>query len=264
MAGDITYADLRLPGLQAVPATESGSNPGCSQTPVRHLQHCSPLSMCLLLVAVLLLGFVVGLGTYNLCQMYVHSMKMRSLEETLERIQQQLQSSDVAVQRINNTVNDWESVLSGELQFCMDGWQFMKGKCYFFSTSQKVWDKSKEDCHSKDATLAMIKEKDTMAFIRERANGTDYLIGLRKESRKTDWSWLDRTPLERFTPVIENRKGIYSCAKVSSGQLLMEQCTTALPWICERQAFSLQVMRVSPPLVSFRLNDVTYTSQGHQ
>lgn len=262
MAEDITYADLRLPGGPGLPAADGGSNPDCSQTPVWHRLHCSPLSLSLLLAAVLLLGFTVGIGTHNLWRSDAHSVKIRRLEETLERVQQQIRGSEVAVQRINVTVNDWDSLLSEKLQFCMDGWQLMKEKCYFFSTSQKAWDKSKDDCYSKGATLAMIKDNDTMAFVRKLTNGTDYLIGLRKEGRPLTWIWLDRTPLQGFSVVSRHTYSI--CAKVSSGQLCVEPCANARPWICERPAFTFQLVRVSPAPASLRLDHVTYTSQGHQ
>ncbi|XP_078533303.1 killer cell lectin-like receptor subfamily B member 1A [Lissotriton helveticus] len=262
MAEDITYADIRLPGGPGLPAGKGGSNPRSSQTPARRRLHCSPLLASLLVAAGLLLGFAVGIGTHNLWRIDVHSVKMRSLEETLERIQQQLQGSEGALQRINVTVNDWDSLLSEKLQFCMDGWQLMKGKCYFFSTSAKTWEKSKEDCFSKGATLATIKDNDTMTFMWEQTKDAGYLIGLRKESQTRTWKWLDGTPLTGFSVVSKYTNTI--CAKVSSRQLWEEYCTKAHPWVCERPAFTFQLVRVSPAPASLRLDDVAYTSPGHQ
>ncbi|XP_053911326.1 CD209 antigen-like protein E isoform X2 [Cuculus canorus] len=163
MEEEVTYADLRLPP------------PPAPQQPVR-LPWCwaalslGVLSLLLLLVQIIL----VGLSFHYLGQQARCTHGSRSMEESPSYGQE-------TVRR--------------QCQFCPAGWLWDAGQCYYFSSFKKSWEQSREDCCSRGAQLVTIRSAATLAFLVRTANVDNFYVGLRLDSSRSGWKWLDGTPL---------------------------------------------------------------------
>ncbi|XP_069506563.1 C-type lectin domain family 2 member L-like isoform X2 [Ambystoma mexicanum] len=76
---------------------------------------------------------------------------------------------------------------------CSDGWLMDGQTCYFFSTERKYWNASQMFCTSHGATLAMLKDTQTLETINRLKGSEDYWLGLRKGEGQ-GWYWEDGTP----------------------------------------------------------------------
>ncbi|RMC16542.1 hypothetical protein DUI87_06479 [Hirundo rustica rustica] len=86
-------------------------------------------------------------------------------------------------------------------QFCPVGWLWDAGQCYYFSSTKKSWEQSREDCCSRGAQLATIQANTTLAFLLRTANMDAFHVGLKQDGFRSDWKWLDGTTLEGIFPI---------------------------------------------------------------
>ncbi|XP_037059519.1 C-type lectin domain family 5 member A isoform X3 [Peromyscus leucopus] len=47
---------------------------------------------------------------------------------------------------------------------CPKDWDFHQGRCFFFSTSESSWENSRDDCASKESTLAIVNTPEILIF----------------------------------------------------------------------------------------------------
>ncbi|NXD16857.1 CLC4F protein, partial [Nothocercus nigrocapillus] len=145
----------------------------------------------------------------------------------------------------------------GRCQFCPAGWLWDAGQCYYFSSAKKTWEQSKEDCCSREAHLATIQANSTLAFL-ARMSGVDvFYVGLKRDSLRADWKWLDGTALKGLFPVRRFTSSFLACGRVSGSGLSSGPCGEAHGWVCERRAVTLQRVQSSPP--AFLWGNTTYT-----
>ncbi|XP_071361103.1 C-type lectin domain family 4 member M-like [Trachinotus anak] len=79
---------------------------------------------------------------------------------------------------------------------CPTGWNKFQYSCYFTSVGKKTWSKSREDCQSRGADLAIIKSQNEMTFINGLyGSDKEVWIGLTDEGIEGQWKWVDGTPL---------------------------------------------------------------------
>ncbi|NXL67686.1 KRBBB protein, partial [Chordeiles acutipennis] len=146
---------------------------------------------------------------------------------------------------------------TGRCQFCPAGWLWNAGQCYYFSSTKKTWEQSREDCRSRGAQLVTIQANATLAFLVHTANMEVFHVGLKRDSYRSDWKWLDGTAVKGVFP---NQPFTSSCGRVSGSRLSVGFCRDALGWVCEQRATTLQWLWSSPP--SFLWGNTTYTSVG--
>ncbi|MBN3300965.1 CLC4F protein, partial [Amia calva] len=88
-----------------------------------------------------------------------------------------------------------------DCKVCPVDWEINGGKCYFFSTDEKNWDESRDDCVRRGGHLAIIGTEEEQIFITIRMNGCKdvgekkYWIGLTDAAAEGVWRWVDNTPL---------------------------------------------------------------------
>ncbi|NWZ29913.1 CLC5A protein, partial [Asarcornis scutulata] len=145
-------------------------------------------------------------------------------------------------------------------QFCPAGWMGDAGRCYYFSSAKKSWEQSKEDCCSRGAQLATARANSTLAFLTRVAHLDTFHVGLKRDSSRFEWKWLDGTLMRgRLAP--QRPSGSFvACGRVSSSGLAAGLCGEALGWVCEKSAVTLQWLPSSIP--AFLWGNTTYTCVG--
>ncbi|XP_039947214.1 killer cell lectin-like receptor subfamily G member 1 isoform X2 [Hirundo rustica] len=150
-----------------------------------------------------------------------------------------------------------KQTLEGRCQFCPVGWLWDAGQCYYFSSTKKSWEQSREDCCSRGAQLATIQANTTLAFLLRTANMDAFHVGLKQDGFRSDWKWLDGTTLEGIFPIQRYPRPSQACGRVSGLGLLGGACTEALRWVCKQSAATLQWIQSSPP--AFLWGNTTYS-----
>ncbi|XP_032061318.1 killer cell lectin-like receptor subfamily G member 1 [Aythya fuligula] len=225
MEEGVTYADLRLPPVPAPPQ------------PVRLPWHWAPLSLGVLSLLLLLVQVIlVGLSFHYLAH---QASCAQGEEKSLSYVQQSLRES---------------------CQFCPAGWMGDAGRCYYFSSAKKSWEQSKDDCCSRGAQLATARANSTLAFLTRVAHLDTFHVGLKRDSSRFEWKWLDGTLMRGRLPLQRPSSSFVACGRVSSSGLAAGLCGEALGWVCEKSAVTLQWLPSSIP--TFLWGNTTYTCVG--
>ncbi|XP_077187458.1 killer cell lectin-like receptor subfamily B member 1B allele C [Paroedura picta] len=134
---------------------------------------------------------------------------------------------------------------SKEMQclLCPKDWLFHGSKCYkFFDGTPKDWNKSNKDCSKRHAQMLVIQDQEEQMFIKNIVKiKNSFWIGLRFNSWKKKWFWVDDTPLQRSmwpdsSPAEDH---LDSCGTFKEGRITSESCKTPLSWVCQMKAFVL-------------------------
>ncbi|XP_064357048.1 killer cell lectin-like receptor subfamily G member 1 [Dromaius novaehollandiae] len=225
MEDRVTYADLRFPPTPAPQQTK--------QLPWR----CAALSLALLCLLLVLAQIVlIGLSIHFLGQLAGCIHDPWSTEET---------------------VSYGQGTVQGRCQFCPAGWLWDAGHCYYFSSAKKTWEQSKEDCCSREAQLVTIRANATLAFLARMSDMDVFHVGLKRDSSRADWKWLDGTALKGLFPIQRFTSSFLACGRVSGSGLSGGLCGEAHSWICEKTAATLQWVHSTPP--TFLWGNTTYT-----
>ncbi|XP_074022917.1 killer cell lectin-like receptor subfamily G member 1 [Numenius arquata] len=228
MEEGVTYADLRFPPTPA------------PQQPVRLPWCWAVLSLGLLSLMLLLAQIIlVALSFHYLGQQASCAHGPWSMEESPSYGQQ---------------------TMRGRCQFCPTGWLWDAGHCYYFSSAKKTWEQSREDCCSRGAQLVTIRANTTLAFLVRTANMEAFHVGLKRDSSRSDWKWLDGTALQGLFPIQRSTSSFLACGRLSGSGLSGGWCSEALGWVCEQNAATLQWLRSSSP--AFLWGNTTYTCVG--
>ncbi|CAM5098898.1 unnamed protein product [Natator depressus] len=112
---------------------------------------------------------------------------------------------------------------------CPDGWVGFRGKCYYFSDTEGIWDSSQSICSSLNASLAEIDTQKDLNFIMRYKGPSEYWIGLKRVSAQL-WQWVNG---EQFNNLFKVR-GEGDCAYLSDGFATSSWCSTKRYWICSK------------------------------
>uniref|UniRef100_A0AAY4C8X8 C-type lectin domain-containing protein n=1 Tax=Denticeps clupeoides TaxID=299321 RepID=A0AAY4C8X8_9TELE len=77
---------------------------------------------------------------------------------------------------------------------CEPGWEYLSGKCYFFSTDTHTWDESQKLCVSMKAHLFHTVKMD-LSFLHQLMWVLFFWIGLTDKEHEGTWLWADNTSL---------------------------------------------------------------------
>ncbi|KAM8980630.1 C-type lectin domain family 5 member A isoform 2-T4 [Sarcophilus harrisii] len=117
---------------------------------------------------------------------------------------------------------------------CPIRWDLYKGRCYFFSTNERNWEDSRNQCTNEGATLAVINNKEEQKFLQERAGTEIYFMGLRYQISLGSWQWIDGSEF-----MINHLKASpnFDCGTIGlDPDVEMASCKTPHRWICEKRA----------------------------
>ncbi|KAF3834240.1 hypothetical protein F7725_025444, partial [Dissostichus mawsoni] len=85
---------------------------------------------------------------------------------------------------------------------CPVGWEPHGGKCYYFSTYNATWTKSRDECRHKAGDLVKIESREEQEFLEQKVRGEmtadedKFWIGLTDSETEGKWLWTDRSPLD--------------------------------------------------------------------
>ncbi|KYO30310.1 killer cell lectin-like receptor subfamily G member 1 isoform A [Alligator mississippiensis] len=149
---------------------------------------------------------------------------------------------------------------AGQCQFCPAGWLWEAGSCFYFSTTKRTWEGSREDCTGRDAQLAAARPGVILANLQQVANTSVFYIGLKEDNPHSGWKFLDGSMLDRQW--VKRKSSSYPvCGKLSGSGLSGGQCWESQRWICEQSAAVLQWgPGIVPP--TLHRGSVTYVCAG--
>nr|XP_033785140.1 natural killer cells antigen CD94-like [Geotrypetes seraphini] len=142
----------------------------------------------------------------------------------------------------------WEALRGQEYKFCPEEWRPWKGKCYFVSKETKNWNSSQQNCVSREAHLAMLKEPTDREFL---PIGNKYWVGVNYLNDR--WVWLDG--MESRFPVMSYYND--PCGILISRHLFTWSCSNRIHWICEKPIVQLRFHQ-DPNLPGISVNGVKH------
>ncbi|XP_064782795.1 C-type lectin domain family 4 member A-like isoform X1 [Oncorhynchus masou masou] len=212
------------------------------------------------LLCVLLAG-IIGLSVYynrvikdsedkriNLSQ----SLSLYKTNTTAERDQLQTKYNNLTEERdqlqtrYNNLTTERDRLqnLLCERTCCSDGWKKFECSCYFISSEEKTWEKSRQDCLERGTDLVIINSKEEQEFLFHFKKRV--WIGLTDRETEETWKWVDGTPLTTeywYDPQPDNAgsTGEEDCVEIHKDQSPLTawndlSCDCKLNWICEKVA----------------------------
>ncbi|XP_048193915.1 C-type lectin domain family 5 member A isoform X2 [Perognathus longimembris pacificus] len=114
---------------------------------------------------------------------------------------------------------------------CPKDWDFNLGRCFFLSITESPWNVGKDDCISKDSTLAIANTPEKLTFLQEIAGVEKYFIGLIYEAEKR-WHWIDNS---EFKGNVTNQNQNFNCATIGLTKAFdAASCDISYRWICEK------------------------------
>ncbi|XP_074551396.1 C-type lectin domain family 10 member A-like [Halichoeres trimaculatus] len=129
---------------------------------------------------------------------------------------------------------------------CPPGWTMFGCSCYLFSTQEKSWEESRQDCRATGADLVVIESLEEQEFISKSAKA-DSWIGLSDRDDEGTWKWVDGSSLTQgfwWGPQPDNGRGDpqygeEDCAHLTPVRRKEEnwndlKCDVSMLWICEK------------------------------
>nr|XP_040037791.1 LOW QUALITY PROTEIN: C-type lectin domain family 10 member A [Gasterosteus aculeatus aculeatus] len=76
---------------------------------------------------------------------------------------------------------------------CPIDWERFGSSCYFFSKTMLSWNGASDWCNGHESHLIILIHDDEWDFVRPRASGVFYWVGL-TDGRTGTWEWVNQTP----------------------------------------------------------------------
>ncbi|XP_047673333.1 CD209 antigen-like protein C isoform X2 [Tachysurus fulvidraco] len=120
------------------------------------------------------------------------------------------------------------------------GWVNFGSSHYFFSTEEKSWIDSREDCIKKGADLVIISSTEEQKFIIKELDRKNAWIGLNDRASEGAWKWVDGSALTQgyWSMGEPNNYDNEDCAEIMAYSEKIGwndvDCNNKGKWICEK------------------------------
>uniref|UniRef100_A0A8C8TVG5 C-type lectin domain family 5 member A n=1 Tax=Peromyscus maniculatus bairdii TaxID=230844 RepID=A0A8C8TVG5_PERMB len=115
---------------------------------------------------------------------------------------------------------------------CPKDWDFHQGRCFFFSTSESSWENSRDDCASKESTLAIVNTPQILKYLQDIAGAEKYFVGLRRQPGEREWRWINNSA---FNGNVTNESQNFHCVTIGLTKTFdAASCDISYRWICEK------------------------------
>ncbi|XP_043935082.1 oxidized low-density lipoprotein receptor 1-like [Protopterus annectens] len=185
-------------------------------------------------------------------------LKLRyiQMQQTKRSYLELVAQTEASLQNCLNYKNEREKI---DVAYCPENWYPHNNKCYYISEEKMNWESSQRFCVSSGSSLAMIKDKETMAFIAKKRSVIKAWIGLQRETKYRQFIWLDGSK--------EDHKNIWDfkghCGELDFRQKNLQMaswCTYEMNCICEKDMVYLQfAQECLPPAVSVGKNKYVHS-----
>ncbi|XP_004608272.1 C-type lectin domain family 5 member A isoform X1 [Sorex araneus] len=117
---------------------------------------------------------------------------------------------------------------------CPRGWDFYEGSCFFLSSFELPWNKSREFCEAQESTLAIVNTPNKLTFLQNIAGDERYFIGLFYQHAENQWRWINNSI---FKGEVSNMNPNFNCVIIGlTSTYDAASCDTKRRWICEKRA----------------------------
>ncbi|XP_059568002.1 C-type lectin domain family 5 member A isoform X1 [Myotis daubentonii] len=117
---------------------------------------------------------------------------------------------------------------------CPSRWDFHQGRCFFFSTSELSWNKSKDLCEAQGSNLAIVNTPEKLKFLQVIAGAEQYFIGLLYQQATKRWHWINNSI---FNGNISNQIQNFNCVTIGlTNTFDAASCDVSYRYICEKRA----------------------------
>ncbi|XP_075769867.1 killer cell lectin-like receptor subfamily B member 1B allele B isoform X1 [Pelodiscus sinensis] len=125
-------------------------------------------------------------------------------------------------------------------KLCPSDWRLRGDKCYWVSTENKTWNKSRSDCAKRGSQLLVIRDREELEALQDLTQGSSKLwVGLSHPSPEKTWTWMDGSRLDETRLRVSGPAEGTSCGMMKGNQIQSEGCSSGLQWICQRDAVPL-------------------------
>uniref|UniRef100_A0A8C2LK15 C-type lectin domain family 5 member A n=1 Tax=Cricetulus griseus TaxID=10029 RepID=A0A8C2LK15_CRIGR len=115
---------------------------------------------------------------------------------------------------------------------CPKDWDFHRGRCFFFFTSEASWENSRGDCVSRGSTLAIADTAEKLKYLQDIAGAEKYFVALRRQSGERKWRWINNSV---FSGNVTNENQNFHCVTIGLTKTFdAASCDISYRWICEK------------------------------
>ncbi|KAI5273975.1 C-Type Lectin Domain Family 5 Member A [Manis pentadactyla] len=117
---------------------------------------------------------------------------------------------------------------------CPREWDLHEGRCFFLSTSELSWNKSRDFCEAEGSSLAIVNTPAKLEFLQDRTGAEKYFIGLLYQHAEEGWYWIDNS---MFNGNVVNQRLHFNCVTIGLTKTYdAASCDVNYRWICEKRA----------------------------
>ncbi|XP_045144817.1 C-type lectin domain family 5 member A [Echinops telfairi] len=117
---------------------------------------------------------------------------------------------------------------------CPRGWNLHQGRCFFLSSSELPWNRSKSNCEAEGATLAIVNTPEKLEFLKNIASAEQHFIGLTYQPEEKKWRWINNS---KFNGNVTNYSQNFNCVTIGLTDTFdAALCDINYRWICEKSA----------------------------
>ncbi|KAL2777779.1 C-type lectin domain family 5 member A isoform 2 [Daubentonia madagascariensis] len=117
---------------------------------------------------------------------------------------------------------------------CPKDWDFYQGRCFFLSTSESSWNKSRDFCEREGSTLAIVNTPEKLKFLQNITGAEKYFIGLMYQQALKRWRWINNSV---FNGNVTNHNQNFNCVTIGLTKTFdAASCDISYRRICEKTA----------------------------
>ncbi|XP_069506491.1 natural killer cells antigen CD94-like [Ambystoma mexicanum] len=247
-----TYTTLCIEGPQKGQA--GGGRGSYEAWPQRDFSRgvaCSPLSMCLGVMVLILFLTVVAQSVlmfqfFNTSPMTLapdiaRTPSPASNESTQSVTEKRYRDLALALEKLKEHLCvEPSGGTDSTCRICPNTWTQTKEWCYYISTDKQTWNYSNEYCSARNSNLATLDSKNEMTLMLQKEQISEYYwIGLLYSEAEEGLVWLNGSLLKPDSFTVQKRNSHeYNCTALGNNEIYLEECGSQKRWICEKRVFS--------------------------